>query len=150
MSDSIGILLTDASRMIRRRFDTRAKGIGITNPQWRVLAILNRRPGINQGQIADILEVEPITTCRMVDRLEQAGLVERRRDPNDRRAWQVFTTPKAMPLVERMQRIADEIMAKTLMGLDDQAVTALTVMLEQVRVNLSDDSSFAFEEAGHG
>jgi hypothetical protein len=81
MSDSIGFLISDVSRLMRRRFDERARTIGVTRPQWRALTALSRHEGINQGQLADLLEVEPITLCRMVDRLEDAGHVERRRDP---------------------------------------------------------------------
>src|SRR3546814_16979476 len=85
---------------MRRRFDEMSRDTGITSPQWRVLVSVHCNPGINQGTLADMLVVEPITTCRMVDRLEQAGLVERRHDPNDRRAWRIFFPDAAMPLIE--------------------------------------------------
>ena len=84
MKDSIGFLISDVSRLLRRRFDERARLIGVTRPQWRALTALSRQEGMQQGALAELLEVEPITLCRMVDRLEEAGLVERRRDPADR------------------------------------------------------------------
>ena len=71
--------------------------------------VLSRNEGINQGGLAELLEVEPITLCRMVDRLEEAGLVERRRDPADRRAWQLFLTDKSRPLLDELRAIADEL-----------------------------------------
>ena len=80
MTESLGFLLSDVSRLLRRRFDERARTSGASVAQWRVLKILARSPGLNQGQLAEALEVEPITACRMIDRLEEAGFVERRRD----------------------------------------------------------------------
>jgi DNA-binding MarR family transcriptional regulator len=91
VSDDIGFLLGDAARLLRRAFDERARTMGVTRPQWRVLALLKRFDGSTQVTIADMLEVEPITLGRMIDRLQDAGLVERRADPKDRRAWR----PKA-------------------------------------------------------
>ena len=97
MTDTLGFLIADVSRLIRRRFDERARLIGATRAQWRTLVVLSRHEGINQGGLAELLEVEPITLCRMIDRLEEAGLVERRRDPGDRRAWRIYLTDKARP-----------------------------------------------------
>ena len=99
MTETLGFLMSDVSRLMRRRFDERARTSGATGPQWRTLKILERREGLNQGQLAEMLEVEPITACRMIDRLEEAGLVERRRDPADRRAWRIFLTDKARPVL---------------------------------------------------
>ncbi|WP_343040081.1 helix-turn-helix domain-containing protein [Parasphingorhabdus halotolerans] len=81
MSDNIGFLIGDISRLIRRTFDERAKEIGVTRPQWRVLTWLQRNEGISQGALAELLELDAMTICRMVDRLEAAELVERRSDP---------------------------------------------------------------------
>src|SRR3546814_8730695 len=103
MTESIGYIFAGIARLMRRRFDEMSRDTGITSPQWRVLVSVHCNPGINQGTLADMLDVEPITTCRMVDRLEQAGLVERRHDPNDRRAWQIFLTDAAMPLIDGMK-----------------------------------------------
>ncbi|WP_447410849.1 MarR family transcriptional regulator, partial [Clostridium perfringens] len=72
--------------------------------------------GINQGGLADLLEVEPITLCRMIDRLEEAGLVERRRDPADRRAWQIFLTERARPLLEELGHLAEAMLDSALQG----------------------------------
>ena len=69
MTDSLGFLLADVSRLIRRRFDQRARLIGATRAQWKTLIVVMRNEGINQGGLAELLEVEPITLCRMIDRL---------------------------------------------------------------------------------
>src|SRR3546814_12374545 len=99
MTESIGYIFAGIARLMRRRFDEMSRDTGITSPQWRVLVSVHCNPGINQGTLADMLEVEPSTPCRMVDRLAQAGLVERRHDPNDRRAGHIFLTHRATPQI---------------------------------------------------
>lgn len=148
MSDSLGFLISDVSRLMRRRFDERARLIGVTRAQWRTLTTLARREGINQGGLADLLEVEPITLCRMIDRLEEAGLVERRRDPADRRAWLIFLTPKAHPLIHQLRGLADGMIEDALNGLDDARRTALMETLGVIRTNLN--ATIESDEAGHG
>ena len=119
MQDSIAFMISDVSRLMRRRFDERARTIGVTRTQWRVLKILQRGEGINQGGLAELLEVEPITACRMIDRLAEAELVERRRDPNDRRAWQIYLTDRARPLLDDLGLLADEMLDSALAGISD-------------------------------
>lgn len=148
MKDSIGFLISDVSRLLRRRFDERARLIGVTRPQWRALTALSRQEGMQQGALAELLEVEPITLCRMVDRLEEAGLVERRRDPADRRAWNLYLTDKARPLLDQLRVIADDVFATALEGLPESAVEALTGSLLRIRSNLS--AAPSRDEAAHG
>ena len=137
MSDSLGILLADVSRLMRRSFDQRARSIGVTRPQWRVLTMLIRHEGLNQGAIAELLEVEPITLCRMVDRLAEAGLVERRPDPNDRRAWRLYLTDKARPLLAELRVLADGLFEEALTGISPSEQVQLHTMLETIRSNVS-------------
>ncbi|MEO6218237.1 MAG: MarR family transcriptional regulator [Sphingomonas sp.] len=148
MSDSLGFLISDVSRLMRRRFDERARTIGVTRAQWRTLTTLSRNEGINQGGLADLLEVEPITLCRMIDRLEEAGLVERRRDPADRRAWLIFLTTKAHPLLAQLRGLADGMIEDALQGLDDERRAALMETLGAIRTNLN--TTIESDEAGHG
>ena len=95
MDKNVGYLLSDAGRLMRRAFDDRVRELGITSPQARLLLNLERGPGQNQVFYADLLEIEPITLCRMVDRMEEAGLVERRPDPDDRRARLLHLTDRS-------------------------------------------------------
>lgn len=148
MSDSIGFLVSDVSRLMRRRFDERARLIGVTRTQWRALTTLSRHEGINQGGLADLLEVEAITLCRMIDRLAEAGHVERRRDPADRRAWNIYLTDRSRPLLDQLRGIADEMFDVALDGLDTADQAVLTASLARIRQNLtlSDDK----DHAAHG
>lgn len=129
-------MVSDLARLMRRRFDEETRDLGITTSQWRVLVNVVRHPGINQGALADMLEVEPITTCRMVDRLELAGLVERRRDPNDRRAWQIFLSDAALPLMDKLKERSEEFVGKALTGISEKENQELVRLLDIIRQNL--------------
>ena len=106
---SLGFLLGDTSRLLRKRFDRLARFMGLTRAQWRVIAILRRNEGINQSSMADIMDMEPITLGRHIDRLEEANWVERRADPSDRRVWRIFLTEKAQPVLVELEKIAIEV-----------------------------------------
>ncbi|MBX3593872.1 MarR family transcriptional regulator [Sphingomonas sp.] len=137
MSDTLGFLIGDVSRLLRREFDLRARRIGVTRAQWRTLKILTRHEGSNQGTLADLLEVEPITLARMIDRLEEAGLVERRRDPADRRAWRIHLTDAAQPLLAQLRDLGDSMLDEMLIGISPDDQRRLLRSLEQIRANLS-------------
>ena len=136
MSDSIGFLIGDVARLLRRRFDERARAIGVTRAQWRVLVLLSRNEGANQGALAELLEVEPITLCRMIVRLADAGHVDRRRDPADRRAWNIYLTDRSRPLIEQLRGLAEEVVGEALAGLDALALDRFTGSLDIIRDNL--------------
>lgn len=147
MSDSIGFLLSDVSRLLRRRFDERARAIGVTRAQWRMLTALSRHEGATQGTLAELLEVEAITLCRMVDRLEDAALVERRRAPDDRRAWNIYLTDKSRPLLAQLRALGDEVGARALAGVAPADQAALAATLERIRRNLH---QYEDKDAKHG
>lgn len=133
MESNLAFLCLDIGRLFRRRFGELARETGHTGAQWRVLLMLQRSPGINQGALAEQLDVEPITACRMVDRLEQAKLVERRRDPEDRRAWQLFLTPAAEPVVTELKIIGAELLDWSTADLTVEEVTNLCKYLMKIR-----------------
>lgn len=147
MSDSIAFLLSDVARLLRRRFDERARASGITRAQWRTLTVLSRNEGAHQGALAELLEVEPITLCRMIDRLADAGLVERRRSPTDRRAWNIYLADRARPLLDQLRLLADALVAETMAGLAQPARDQLTAALLSMRANLIAPIT---REAAHG
>jgi DNA-binding MarR family transcriptional regulator len=137
MELSLAYLLSDSARLLRRAFDARVRELGMTSPQARLLLILNVTEGENQGFYAERLEVEPISLTRMIDRMEESGLIERRRDPADRRAWRLFLT-------ERSRQVIDQVRTK-LAGLEDEMVAglepaqreALAQFLEMIRSNFT-------------
>ena len=133
-----GFLVHDISRMLRKRFDRRARDIGLTKSQWIVLAHLARHEGIHQGGLADVLELEPATLGRHLDRLEDTGWIERRPDPADRRAWRLHLTEKATPVLERMGDLVAVTTQEALMGLDAEDRERLQSSLLTIRANLTD------------
>ncbi|MFZ4689282.1 MAG: MarR family winged helix-turn-helix transcriptional regulator [Polymorphobacter sp.] len=136
MNDSIALLVADSSRFFRRRFDARARRIGVSRAQWQVLFALSRNEGINQAGLAEALDVETITVGRMVDRLEDAGLVERRADPADRRAWRLHLTARAGPILDELRAVGEIVMAEALSGISDGEQAQLAALLVRLRANL--------------
>ena len=135
---SLGFLLHDVSRLLRKRFDRRARTIGLTRAQWSVLAHLSRNEGINQAALADILEIEPITLVHQLDKLEAAGWIERRLDAADRRVRLLFITATGRKILEKMQVLGAETRAEALAGIPAAEHEALIETLLKVKGNLSE------------
>ncbi len=133
----LGFLVNDVSRLMRTRFDSRARDLGLTRPQWRVLVFLARSEGINQSGLAEIIEVERMTLGRMIDRLEAANLVERRPDVSDRRVHRLYLSDKARPLLDEMVVLANELHDEALDGLSDDDRNTLRSLLTVIKNNLS-------------
>lgn len=127
----------ETGHVLRKAFDRLAVGLGVTRAQWKVLFRLTRQPGLRQVELADMLELEPITLCRIVDRLEEAGLVERARDPEDRRAWRLHVTAKAQPLVEKLQAVGAQLIDQAFGGIDPKDIEITRRVLAQARENAS-------------
>lgn len=134
--ETLGFDLAETARLMRRDFDKRATALGATRAQWRVLARLSRQDGLRQVDLADALDVEPITLCRMVDRLEEAGLVERRKDEEDRRAWRIHLTQKAGGVIRDLQAIGADFHTDALDGISDAEQAAVADVLTRIRHNL--------------
>jgi DNA-binding MarR family transcriptional regulator len=137
MEENPAFLMADAARLFRKAFNARARELGLTGQQWRVLVVIRRNPGIRQSVAAEMLEVEPITLSRMVDRLTDAGMVERRADPNDRRAWALFLTAAAEPLMDQMRAMAEALTQDAMEGCTVAERQQLTRLVERYRANLS-------------
>jgi MarR family transcriptional regulator, transcriptional regulator for hemolysin len=138
---SFGFLLHDIARLLRKRFDQRARALGLSRSQWQVLVHLERHEGINQSGLAEILEIENITLGRLIDRLEEAGWVERRPDRKDRRVRLLYTTKKVAPVMESMHKLAEATRNEALAGLAPEQRDALLDALVHVRGNLSERNS---------
>jgi MarR family transcriptional regulator for hemolysin len=137
-SNTFGALMIDGARLLRRRFDQRARAMGLTRAQWSVLSHLYRNDGINQAGLADLMEIEPITVGRQLDRMEEAGWISRQPDPSDRRVRRIYMTPKAQGVLDQMRGLSRDIYAEALDGIAPEAREQLMASLAQIRNNLSD------------
>lgn len=129
--------IAETSRALRRHFNRRAASLGVTTAQWRVIAHLGHTPGLKQVELAERLDVEPITAGRIVDRLEEGGLVVRRPDPEDRRVWRLELTDKAAPISARLRELAEELSAVAFAGFSQVELEAMRVGLARMRDNVS-------------
>jgi len=125
----------ETAHALRKAFDRMAVGLGVTRAQWKVLFKVTRSPGLRQVDLADLLDLEPITLCRIVDRLEESGLVERVRDPDDRRAWRLHVTAKAQPLVEKLHAVGAQLVDHAFAGIDPKDIETTRRVLAQAREN---------------
>src|SRR5579871_7074057 len=128
--------LYDVARLLRTYADQRAAEFGITRAQWAVMARLDRSEGLKQAELAEMLDLQPITLTRLLDRLCDSGLIQRRSDPEDRRAKRLFLTAAARPLLEHLDRLGEELMATALAGIDPAAVKAMQAHLSIAKGNL--------------
>lgn len=133
---TIGGMIHEIDRLVKKRFDRFAETTGMSRAQWHVLAHVSKREGINQATLADLVGVEPITICRMVDRLEALGLVERRPDTNDRRARLIHMIEAARPGLERMRTVAQALFVEALDGITDEEEAILARLLGRIQSNL--------------
>ena len=134
---SLGFLVSDVARLIRRNFNRRVQHLGLTQAQWQVLAHLARNEGMRQIQLADTLEMQPISVARIIDRMAAAGWVERRPDPSDRRAFNLYLTPKANPILEGMWQQGEETRTQALDGIPPEQQELLLSALLRMRENLT-------------
>ena len=128
--------IMDVARMLKTFADQRVRLYGMTRAQWGVLVRLDRSEGLKQSELAELLDLQPITLTRLLDRLAENGLIERRPDPNDRRANRLFLTAAARPVLERLAELGAEVMEAVLVGLDDKALKRMLHDLELMRENL--------------
>ena len=130
------LLLHDVARLIRVEADKRARGMGMTRAQWGLLLRLARNPGLSQKEVADLLEVEPISVARLVDRLEAAGLVERRADDQDRRIWRLHLLPRATAKLEEISRQRECLAEFIADGITDSTRETMIDGLQRMKTNL--------------
>lgn len=142
-NQNIACLLHDTARLMRRDFNRRAQKLGLTQAQWQALAVLSHNEGINQAAMAELLEVQPISLARLIDRLEANGWVERRAHPSDRRAVSLYLTDKVEPILTEMGKLVEETQAEALRGFNEAETAELMQTLGKIKQNLllSDDDA---------
>ena len=133
---NVDYLLHDFTRLYKRRFEERAGGLALTLPQCKTLTSLSRNEGVSQKRLAELVEVDPMTLVRILDRMEADGWVQRRSDPVDRRARSLVVTQKARPILEEILRLAQITRSEVLAGISDAERTQLVDLLERMHANL--------------
>jgi len=135
---TLGFLLHEVARLLRRRFEQNARDSGLTRSQWQVLAYLANNEGINQSGLADLLEIEPITLGRIIDKLQTRGLIERHPDPFDRRVWLLHLTPAARPKLSQLRRLGEVTRGEALAEVPEADTECLLKTLQTLKANLTD------------
>jgi MarR family transcriptional regulator, transcriptional regulator for hemolysin len=134
---SFGYVLKDTSKLYVERFEERARELGLTLPQCKALAYLSRSEGMSQVELASSAEIDPMTMVRILDRMELDGWVERRADPDDRRARRLYLKPKSKPLLEAIDLVASATRSEALVGLSEEEADLLMTALQKVRHNIA-------------
>ncbi|MDE2228575.1 MAG: MarR family transcriptional regulator [Alphaproteobacteria bacterium] len=147
---AFGFVLYEAARLYGKRFDHKARALGLSRAQCHVLFRLAVNEGANQARLAELLELEPISLARMIDRMEEAGWVERRADPADRRARLLYLTSKAKPIFDRIVALGAETRGEALTGISPADRDRMIELLTQVRRNLSERGTLEPEHSNAG
>lgn len=134
---TFGFLVTDVTRLMRKHFDRRAVRFNLTRAQWRALKRLSHSEGMCQSDLAEMLEMEPIAVGRVIDRLQKAGFVERRADPQDRRAWRLYLTASAHAVVGDMEQISDGLYRQAQRGISAADLKTMISVLARMKDNLN-------------
>jgi MarR family transcriptional regulator for hemolysin len=137
------VVLSNVARMMRTLADARARNHGMTRAQWMILVWLDRQPGMSQNEMAALIEVEPITVGRLIDRLERRGMVERRPDPADRRIWRLHLKPEAEPMLQEIAKARVELNAMMIAGLPKKDLDTTIDCLLQMKTNMTDTRASA-------
>ena len=132
----LAFTLHDVARLMRVYSDQRARELNTTRAQWALLVRLQRSEGVKQSELADLLDLAPITVGRLIDKLTTAGLVERRADACDRRAHRLYLTEKAKPTLLQLGDLAEDMLGRAMAGLDEAAIDEMFKRLTTIKANL--------------
>lgn len=132
----IAFTIKDVSRMLGTYADQQGRVLGISRAQWTVLVRLERTEGLKQTELAEILDLQPISLTRLLDRLDESGLIERRADPNDRRVNRLYLKPAARPLLDQLATLSESLMATVLEGIDPKSMERMLRDLKVIKDNL--------------
>jgi MarR family transcriptional regulator for hemolysin len=141
------VVVSDVARLIRTRADARARAHGMTRAQWMILVRLEQQPGMSQNELAALIEVEPITVGRLVDRLESRGFVERRPDASDRRIWRLHLTQAATPMLEEIAKARMELNAMLVAAIPQKTLDATLDCLLEMKANLASEPRTSVKSA---
>jgi MarR family transcriptional regulator, transcriptional regulator for hemolysin len=148
---TLGVLLRDTSRLIRRRFVqyARERGLPLNRSEAQVLVHVDREQGMSQAQLAEQLDLEAIALVRLIDSLQEAGLIERRPHPHDRRVRTLWLTEAAQPILAQVMAVRAEVRSQAMAGMTDADQEKLLDLLMTVRGNLAQPERRWPGAAGH-
>jgi MarR family transcriptional regulator for hemolysin len=132
----IAFLLADVARLMRTATDQKAAELGTSRARWAVLVRIQRHQGLSQNDLAALLDIQPITLGRLVDKLCDEGLVERRHDPSDRRVRRLHLTDKAYPVIDGLAVLGNAILDDAFRGIGADAQGGLLETLGILKANL--------------
>ncbi|WP_245415261.1 MarR family winged helix-turn-helix transcriptional regulator [Hoeflea marina] len=139
--DQFGFLIHDVARMLRKRFEMRGQEHGLSSAQWRLLVRVVREQNATQARLAELMEIEPISVSRLIDRMEQAGWVRRCPHETDRRVKLVVPTDKSLAAYSAIKAMAGDVFQAAMAGLDEDQQQALVNALATVVENLATDET---------
>ncbi|MEZ5504382.1 MAG: MarR family transcriptional regulator [Halioglobus sp.] len=134
--DTFGFLIHDVARLLRKNFNRRVQSLGLTQEQCRVILHLSRHEGMRQVDLAELLEIKPITLARLLDKLQESGLVERRANPEDRRAFQLYLTRQAHRVLEKILAVGADTRADANRDVSLADLDRLYSVLSRLKTNL--------------
>ncbi len=132
-----GFILKEVSRLYTRRFEQRARTLGLTLPQCKVLVYLAKNEGVSQAKLSELTEVEPMSLVRILDHMEEEGLLERRASPLDRRARSLFLRSRAKPIEDSIWSISDTTRGEAFAGISAQDAAKFISVFELIRLNVA-------------
>jgi DNA-binding MarR family transcriptional regulator len=138
----------DVARLMRKRFEQRVRKLDLTRSQWQVLAKLAKNEGVHQKGLADLLEIESITLARLLDKMQERGLIERRRHPTDRRLSLLFLTPAARPVLEVMRGLGEQTRCEAMADFSEAESEQLMQMLTRMREQMLHACTLPIETEG--
>lgn len=145
-TDGLGFLIHDAARLLRKRFEAKGSAYGLSAAQWRLLVRLVKDEGVAQARLAELLEIEPISVSRLLDRMEEGGWIERRQDASDRRVRMIFPTDKSREAFAAIKAVAGDVYDRALDGLAAEERRVLVKCLNKIIANLTDGEAPAAEQ----
>ena len=135
--DQFGLLIHDTARLLRKKFDRRGQEHGLSSAQWRLLVRVVREQNPTQAQLAELMEIEPISVSRLVDRMEQGGWVKRCAHESDRRVNRIVPTDKSLEAYSAIKAVAADVYEEALAGVDEDQRQAVMAALAIIVENLS-------------
>mgnify|MGYP003150991954 CR=1 FL=1 len=139
--EDLGILIHDTGRLLRKNFERRGQAFGLSTAQWRLLVRVVRERNPTQARLAELMEIEPISVSRLIDRMEQGGWVRRCAHETDRRVKRVVPTDKSLAAYSKIKAVAADLFEDALQGVDEEQREVLMTALVTMVANLSADDT---------